>query len=162
MDKYTENQQKSDKPGSSLTKNTIGQMERWFEDYYPRHWLHRWGLPTWGELTRPLERVGPRVDVIDREEEIILRAELPGVTKEALEVTVTDSSVTIKGRTKYQHKEEEGDYYRSEIASGEFSRSLGLPCPVDSDQTKATFTDGVLELVMPKSSKSRRVQISLD
>lgn len=138
------------------------EMERAFEDYFPRGWIHRWGWPSWGELTRPVERLAPRVDVIDRDDEIIVRAEVPGVEKKDLEVSLTENAVTIKGSNRREEKEEKGDYYRSEIAQGAFLRTVTLPSMVDADKAKASFKDGVLELEVPKVSKAKRRTVKLD
>ena len=90
----------------------------------------------------------PKLDIIERDDEVVVRAEVAGVDKKDLEVSVTDNSVTIRGSTKEEHKEEKGDYFRSEITRGEFSRTAALPCDVDGDKARANFTDGILELVI--------------
>ena len=92
----------------------------------------------------------PRVDVIDREDELVVRAETPGIDKDDLEVSVSEGSVTIKGATRREEKEEKGEYHRCEIMRGTFSRSVALPAEVDADAAQATFKDGVLELTPPK------------
>jgi HSP20 family protein len=103
----------------------------------------------------------PRVDVIDREKEILLRAEVPGVRKEDLEVTITDHTVTLRG--KYQHgtEREEGDYYYSETAAGEFSRCVPLPTDIDSSKAKAVSKDGVIEITLPKQEAVQRRRIDI-
>jgi hypothetical protein len=83
--------------------------------------------PSWAEMGAPLTTRMPKVDVIDRDKEVFIRAEVPGVEKEGLEVTVSDNAVTIKGETKHEEKEEKSDYYRSEISHGTFSRTIALP-----------------------------------
>lgn len=138
------------------------EMERLFEESFPRGWMQRWGWPSLGELTRPMERISPRVNVIDRDEEVVVRAEIPGVKKEDLDISVTENSVSIKGSTKHEEKEEKGDYYRCEISSGSFARTVALPSSVDTEKVKATFEDGVLELKIPKISKAKRKRIKLD
>jgi len=138
------------------------EMERWLDDYHPRAWMRRWGWPSWGELTRPIERMAPRVDVIDRDEEVVVRAEVPGVDKNDLDVSVNEQTVTIKGSFRREDREEKGEFFRAEIARGEFSRTLNLPSAVDAEKSKATFRDGILELQMPKVSKSKRRRIEID
>jgi HSP20 family protein len=87
---------------------------------------------------------------------------VPGVEKKDLDVSLTDAQVTIKGETTREEKEEKGDYYRCELAHGSFARTIPLPSEVDSETVKATFKDGMLELVMTKSEKSKRRTIKLD
>ena len=104
----------------------------------------------------PFEGKMPRVDVIDREDEIFVKAEVPGVNKDDLEVSVTESAVSIKGSTRHEEKEEKGDYHRSEITSGSFSRVVPLPAAVDAEKASTAFKDGILELTLPKVKKAKR------
>jgi len=104
----------------------------------------------------------PRVDVIDRDAEILVRAEIPGVSKDDLEVSMNHGTVTIKGSVKRESKKEEGDYYRCEISHGSFSRTVALPAEVEGDRAKATFKDGVLELLLPKRETSKRHSIKVE
>ena len=103
----------------------------------------------------------PSVDVIDRDDEVVVRAEVPGYKKEDIEVSVADSSLTIKGERKAEQKEEKGDYYRCEISQGAFSRTVALPAEVDDAKAKATMKDGMLELTLPKRDKSKRHTITI-
>ena len=140
------------------------EMDRWFDNAFPRGWLQpmRSAWPSWGELAAPLEGRMPKMDVIDRDEEVLVRAEVPGVEKDDLEVSVSDNTVTIKGETKLEEKEEKGDYYRCEISRGAFTRTVALPDHVDTEHTKAKFKDGVLELTLPKIEKAKRRNIKID
>lgn len=104
----------------------------------------------------------PRVDIIDRDEEIVVRAEIPGVDKKDLDVSLTDNTVTIKGSTHQEQKEEQGNYFRSEMARGSFARSVTLPGNVDGAGAKASFKDGVLELSLPKTENSKRRSIKVE
>ena len=162
MTKETKKQQEMDSVTPSYSMNPIQGMEHWFEEALPRGWMHRWGRPSWGELTRPMESMAPRVNVIDHDDEVVVRAEVPGVKKDDLDISVTENAVTINGSSKREEKEEKGDYYRCEIASGAFARTVGLPSSVDTEKVKASFEDGVLELTMPKISKAKRRRIKLD
>ncbi len=140
------------------------EMERMFEGMFPPSWLRpmRWEWPSWGEMAAPFEGRMPKVDVIDRDTEVVVRAELPGVDKKDLDVSVSANAVTIKASTKAEHKEEKGDYYRCEITQGSISRTVALPADVDGDQAKAAFKDGVLELTMPKVAGSRKQSIKVE
>lgn len=140
------------------------EMERWFGEFGRRGWLHpmNWEWPQQLETLTPFEGKTPKVDMIDREKELVVRAELPGVNKDDLEVTVTDHSVTIKAQTKHEETEEEGEYYRHEMSRGEYQRTLALPGTVDEGKAKATFTDGVLELTLPKTEKTHRKTVRVE
>ena len=86
---------------------------------------------------------------------IVVRADLPGVNRDDLEVTVTDNSLTIKGESKHEHEIESGNVFRRERFSGQFMRTLPLSVGIKADQAKASFNHGVLEIVMPKTEESR-------
>jgi HSP20 family protein len=140
------------------------EAEHWFEDFFPRGWMHplRHGWPSRPDLEAPFSGRMPRVDIIDRENEIVVRAELPGVDKDDLDVSMTDHSVTIRATTSYERKEEKGEYYRREMSRGEFQRTLLLPDNVDADKAKANFKDGVLELALPKVESAKRKTIKVE
>ena len=139
-------------------------MERWVEDLFPRSWLreHRSGWPSAAGIATSLDARMPKVDVIDRDDEVFIKAELPGVDKKDIEVSMTDNTITIKGSTKKEKKEEKGEYYRCEITRGSFSRSMSLPAEVDIDKSQAKFKDGVLELTLPKHAQAKRRNIKVD
>lgn len=151
------------KVAPARTLSPFEEMDRMFERVFPRSWLQplRWEWPSWSDLEQRFETRAPRVDVIDREEEIVVHAEIPGVDKEDLDVSMTEDTVTIKGTTRTEEKEEKGDYYRCEISRGSFARTVTLPVDVDGSQAKASFKDGVLELKLPKieASKRRRIKV---
>jgi HSP20 family protein len=137
------------------------EMDRMMESFFPRGWMRpfRWELPHWPEL-RELRM--PKVDVIDRADQVVVKAEVPGVDKKDLEVSMTENTVTIKGKTSHEEKEEKGDYYRCEISRGAFTRTVALPSDIDTAKAKASFRDGILELTIPKVEKSKRRMISVD
>lgn len=140
-------------PGSAL----FSDMERMFEDVFNGRWLQPFGWQ------RPFGAIAsvPSVDVIDRDDEVVVRAEVPGYKKEDIEISVSDSTLTIKGETKAEEKEEKGDYYRCEISHSAFSRTVVLPAEVDDAKAKASMKDGMLELTLPKIEKSRRHAITI-
>jgi len=140
------------------------EMERWVEDLFPRSWLRQqrseWPLSTMA--TSPFEVHMPKVDIIDRDDEVFIKAALPGVEKDDIEVTMTGNMLTIKGSSKKEEKEEKGEYYRCEITQGNFSRSLSLPAEVNIEKSEAKFKDGVLELKLPKMEQAKRRSIKID
>lgn len=155
------------KAGEAVPTRAISPLEgfdHFIESFMPRGWLRpfRWDWPAMPELHMPFEGKVPHVDVVDRDQEIVVRAELPGVDKDDLEVSMTDNTVTIKAVTSQEEKEEKGDYYRHEISRGSFARTVTLPGGVDGSKGKARFKNGILELTLPKLEKSRRKRITVE
>lgn len=103
----------------------------------------------------------PSVDLIDRDDEIVVRAEVPGIEKKDIDISMTDNLLTIKGNTSSEKKEEKGNYHRHEISKSSFSRSILLPGAVDTAKAQANLKDGLLEINLPKieSSKKRNIQV---
>ena len=139
------------------------EFDRLFEGVLPRSWMRplQWERPLFSELAH-MELKLPKVDLIDREGEVVLKAEIPGVKKEDIEVSVDENTVTLRGKTSHEEKEEKGNYYRSEIRRGSFSRTVALPRDVDAGKARASFKDGILELSLPKLNKSKRVSVKVD
>ena len=134
-------------------------MERMFGDFFGRRALRPWA---WERPLAEIPEFGPGVDVIDREDEVLVRAEVPGFKKDDIEVTVSGDLLTLKGETSAEEKEEKGDYYRCEISRGAFTRTVALPAEVDESKAKAAMKDGMLELTLPKLEKSKRRTIKID
>jgi HSP20 family protein len=158
---------KADKQGVQQVKparalSPFEEMERMF-DPFTRGWMRplqrEW--PAWGELN-VFEGKTPSVDLIERDDEIVVKAVLPGVDKKDMDVSVTKDTVSIKGTTSHEEKEEKGNYYRSEISRGEYARTLTLPAEVDENKVKATFNNGILELKLPKLKQSKRTTVKID
>jgi HSP20 family protein len=163
MDKKTQSQQEIQKVQPAHVLNPFEEMDRFFENQLSTNWMHplQWIRPSWSRLGEPFEGKMPNVDVIDREKEILVRAELPGVDKKDLDISVTKNTVTIKGSTSREEKEEKGNYYRCEISRGAYSRTLSLPSDVNEDKAKADFKDGILELTLPKVTTEKRRTIKI-
>jgi HSP20 family protein len=151
------------RPGGTMV-NPWEDMERWFGDFFRRGWMNPFDVewPHRFELAAPFAGGTPKVDMLDRESELVVRAELPGVGKDDLEVTVTDHSVTIRAQTRHEEKKEEEKYYRHEMSRGEYQRTLALPVAVYEDKATATFKDGVLELTLPKTEKTRQRKVAVE
>ncbi|MEF8792572.1 MAG: Hsp20/alpha crystallin family protein [Thiohalorhabdus sp.] len=151
--------------GGGRSVAPFDEMERLMEDFFGRRMPSpfRWEMPQVGELA-PFEGRRPRVDVEDRESDIRVRAELPGVKKDDMDLLVAEDTVTINASTREEKEEgeKEGEYYRREIAAGTFARTLALPAVVDADNAKATFQDGVLQLTLPKREQAKRRQIPVE
>jgi len=139
------------------------EMDRMFDQYFRRGWMRPWRFewPSLPDVGLP-EMIVPKVDVIDRENEVVVKAEIPGVEKKDLDISVGEDTVTIKGSTRHEEKEEKGDYYRCEISRGAFSRTVALPATVDGGKAKGSFKDGVLELTLPKIEKAKRHAVKVE
>ncbi len=108
---------------------------------------------------------GPRafdVDIYEDAENVVIKAELPGINKEDISVSLTEDTVTISGKKAEEKKIEKENYYRKEIRTGSFSRSFTLPCAVDKDKVKATYKNGILEIVLPKSEKEKAKEVKIE
>jgi HSP20 family protein len=129
------------------------ELERAFDDFLSRRWPRLSGIewPRLGEMSGLLERQAPSLDIVDGEKEVVVRAEIPGVDKKDLDVSIADRTLTIKGSTRKERKEERENYFRQEIRSGSFSRSVLLPADVNAAKAEASFKGGVLELHLPKT-----------
>jgi len=149
----TERKGETQPPAPTRALSPFEEMDRLFERFFPPSWptLFRWAWPDWGQLAMPFEGRMPNVDVIDRDEEGVVRAEAPGVDKENLDVSGTENTITIRGTSRTE--EEEGEYYRREMVRGAFSRTIMLPSEVKGEKATATFKEGTLELVFPNSEK---------
>ncbi|MGO9466196.1 MAG: Hsp20/alpha crystallin family protein [Isosphaeraceae bacterium] len=145
------------------------EMDRLFEDFGIESRVHFPSLFTRGrELVRRETGLvpaawSPRIDVVERDGQYVVRADLPGLARDDVKVEITHDSVLIQGERKTQKKEEvEGCTY-SECSYGSFYRAIPLPAGSESSQATAEFTNGVLEIVVPCSRpiepKKRRLEI---
>lgn|SRR5262249_35957071 len=132
------------------------EMDRIFEDFGfgRRNWLS----------SRPGQNWAPAIEVQQRNNEMVVRADLPGMKKDDISVEVTQDAITISGERHQEHETERGGVYRSERSYGSFYRAIPLPEGAIADQAKATFNDGVLEVTVPappeQVSRGRRLEIA--
>jgi HSP20 family protein len=130
------------------------EMDRMFDNFgLGRRWSSPWsGSAMWA----------PQVEVFQKNNELTIKADLPGLKRNEISVDVTDNVVTIHGERRREHDEQHEGLYRSERSYGSFSRTIHLPEGAMSDQAKAQFRDGVLEITMPAppASQGRRLEIS--
>lgn len=140
------------------------EMDRMFDTLFHRGWLRpfREAWPEWARAEETFDLATPRVDLIDREEEILVRAEVPGVEKKDLTIDLTGQLLTIRGERRREEKKEEGEYFRAEIARGSFSRTIRLPEEVDFEKARAEFKEGMLEVHLPKTHRTERRRIAVE
>jgi HSP20 family protein len=135
------------------------EVERVFERLMPRGWMRpmAWEWPHWNELVEPFEGAHmPSMDVIDHDQDILVRLEVPGIDKKDIDISVTDATLTVKGSHATESKEEKPNYFRCEISRSDFSRTVALPVNVDSTKVSATLKDGILEISLPKTDGAKR------
>ncbi len=104
----------------------------------------------------------PKIDVIDRDKEIFVKAELPGFDKEDLDISISNNQLVIKAKSCHEDKEEKGDYLKQEISKSEIYRSVLLPADVEDENVKTSFKKGILKLTIPKQKESQRRQIKVE
>lgn len=97
----------------------------------------------------------PAVDVYETTNEVVVKAPLPGVKPEQLDINITDNTVTIKGETKTEQKNEQGNYLRKECHYGSFARSLTLRAGLETDKAEASLESGILTLTIPKAEEAK-------
>jgi len=144
----------------SFMRRFAEEMDQLFEDFdFRRDWLapvfgSEFGAGIWS----------PQVEMLQRNGELIVRADLPGLTKDDVKVEITDNAITIEGERHGEKEEKQEGFYRSERSYGKFYRRLPIPDGVDIKDAEATFQNGVLEVKMKASKreqqKSRRLDIT--
>jgi HSP20 family protein len=105
----------------------------------------------------------PAIEIQDREDSLVLRAEIPGVAAKDLDIQVAREAVAISGEHHYENKVQEQSFFRTELRYGSFQRTIPLPIAVDNHQVQAEFKDGILKLTLPKAreAKQKIVKINL-
>ena len=103
----------------------------------------------------------PAIDVRESDDELVVSADLPGLTKKDIEVTVEDNRLTVSGERKWDEETRNDRYHRIERAYGRFSRTLTLPSAVDAEKVEASFKDGILNVTIPKAEQAKRKQIAV-
>ncbi len=105
----------------------------------------------------------PDIDVKDEKDEVIVRADIPGIKKDELNISVQDDILTVKGERKEEQEKKGKDYYYAERFHGTFSRAVELPSKVRATDVKASYKDGVVEIHLPKdaTAKPREVKIQI-
>lgn len=140
--------------GRAITPFTHS-MEEFFESAFPRRWMegflepYAWRRPFFTEFDEKFD-VFPRVDILDKDDKLVVRADVPGIKKEDLEITISGDRLIIEAKRDYEEEEKKEEYFRHEMAYGRLYRSVLLPFEVIGDKAKAELMDGVLEIYLPK------------
>ena len=128
------------------------EMDRAFEDFFR-------GRPF---QTRESGALEPAVDVSETPDTVVIKAQVPGVRREHLHLTITADTLTIKGEVQGEEEAKDRTFYQREIRHGSFYRAIPLPVAVRSEQAKARLQDGILEVTFPKSEQGKAKDIPID
>jgi HSP20 family protein len=118
--------------------------------------------PVFGETELSTRAWAPPVDIYETDNDIVLKAELPGVDPKDVEIRVEDNNLYLKGERKFEKEVKEENYHRVERSYGSFSRSFSLPNSISADKVKAEYKDGLLTLTMPKREEAKPKTIKID
>lgn len=144
-------------PGGDPFLSLHREVNRLFDDAF-----RGFGLPLAGGQAGGGSFVPALMNVSETENEVRVTVELPGVDQKDVDVTLDDDVLTIRGEKRLERKDEKENYHFVERSFGSFQRSLRLPFPVDPDQVRAGFENGVLTVALPKSAqkeRARRIQV---
>lgn len=103
----------------------------------------------------------PLVDVIDKKDNILVKAELPGVDKKDVKISLSENTLTIRGERKEEKETKKEDYYCCERAFGSYSRTIALPVEIDKSKAKASYKNGILEIILPKIEEVKPKEIEI-
>jgi HSP20 family protein len=108
-----------------------------------------------------LENWNPVVDIYDNDDSVVIKADLPGLSKDDITIDLENQTLTVKGERSLENEVKEENYYRRERAFGKFHRAFTVPAEVNPDQIKANFKDGVLKIEIPKPEEQQPKQITV-
>ncbi len=127
------------------------EMDRLFEEF-----RHGFDFPTFVRGERTGGYLSPRIDISEKDDQIVVCAELPGLEEKDVDVTLTDNVLTIKGEKKLEKEEKERGYTYTERTYGSFERRIPIDAEVLSDKVSAAFKNGVLTVTLPKSAETQK------
>lgn len=138
------------------------EMNRLFEDFFDRtSMMQRRGTSS-SPTPQTSQQFTPRIDVSEDEESLTISAELPGMTKEDIELYCDNESVTLQGEKSHEETDESEGYHRTERSYGYFKRRIPFPAGVDPDNAKAKFDEGVLTVRFPKTGEAEGKRLEIE
>jgi HSP20 family protein len=146
------------RPRAALTP--FREFDREMDEFFTRFF----GEPRWPRLAAERRGWAPAIDMVDRKDEIVLRADLPGLEQKDVDVSVENGTLTVRGERKEEKETKEEDYYACERWTGAFFRSVTLPPGIEADKVRASFRNGVLEVHLPKAkeAKAKKIEIKVE
>ena len=125
------------------------------------HFFDDWGKPT-SQLVNPFSEMGSMpVDMYQTDKAVVVKASLPGMEPEEVDISITGDVVTLKGEHKEEHEVKEENYLRREHRYGTYYRSLRIPVPIETEDAEAYFDNGILTLILPKMEEAKSKQIKV-
>ena len=145
--------------GEAHPDTIFGEMDRYLGNFF----RHPFSLmtPTVFRNFPRLDEISPSVDIFEEGNDLVLKAELPGIKKEDLNVTISENRITIAGEKKQEEKVEKKDYHWTERTYGSFTRNFRLPDNVKGDDAMASFKEGILEIRVPKTEEAKQKKITV-
>ncbi|MDH4228078.1 MAG: Hsp20/alpha crystallin family protein [Deltaproteobacteria bacterium] len=135
------------------------EMERIWGEFFPGEGMARFGVP----IRRLSEAVRlPALDLIDKDNAIIVKMDVPGVTKEKIDIALHGDILTVKAESKEEKEEKEENYIRRERSYSSFERSVHIPVKVNPDKIKASMKDGILTVELPKEEEKKAKKIKIE
>jgi HSP20 family protein len=134
------------------------EIDKVFDDFFTG-WP---SLPHRRHRGEEMELIEPAIEVSEVGDAVVVKAQVPGVPKDQLEVEITADGLTLKGEVKEEKEEKKKDYHHREIRYGAFLRTIPFPVPVESDKATATLKDGVLQITVPKSASSKGKPVKVE
>ena len=119
-------------------------------------------LDTFENLEKSFSNFVPAMDVYEAEDNVVVEATLAGINPDDVDIKVHDDVLTLEGKRETASEIDEKNYYRKEVRSGSFNRSVILPASVQADKAKASFDNGLLKITLPKQAKARAKSIKID
>jgi HSP20 family protein len=136
-------------------------MDRMLEDMWGRPWRSLFDFGRHRRLMGDLELAGPAIEIGEDNNDVVVKAELPGMKKEDIEISIAERLLTIKGEKKREAERKGEGYHYSERSYGAFERCLEIPRDVQADKVHAAFKDGVLEIRLPKTEEAKRKEVKV-
>jgi len=140
------------------SRDFLNEMDRWFEDFRSGLEDFLWTPRIWRPTEYLAEIRRPATDVLDTGKEIVVTAELPGIDKEDIDISVEEDCVEIKAERKLEKEEKEEGYHYRERGYKSFYRKMGLPASVIPDKAEAQLNNGVLEIKLPKAEPTEETK----
>jgi HSP20 family protein len=143
-----------------LRRESVQRLfDQWFEDFWSRPFSRLRGPDFWPQSISPR---APALDVFEQKNELIVKTEIPGLTKDEIDIRLDGNVLTIKGQKKKDEDIKEHNYYRRERVFGTFFRRVELPVEIHADKVNAVFKGGVLEIRLPIKDTPRRNSIKVN
>jgi len=141
-----------------LPPNGVTNLRREMDRLFDRMWEGNVRVP---DVFTPLLEWTPALDVYELNEEIVVKAEIPGIEPKDVQVNLNHQMLTIAGEKKFEKELKDEKFYRMERASGSFARTVNLPTPVDGSKVTALFKNGILTVTLPKSPVAKGSMIPI-